>query len=291
MTHGKKHKLMTNKCTKCGKELAPGQPRTVRFALPRFSNWLKTTTPYICQDCDEEPKSWAEQYTLINTGIPWPSDFKEDATGPDDFKKELATISVRGPSSCTSVSYQAACHANENVLFPITEGNIQDGTVIDRYGDPDLMIEFSNEYLGQYEKIMPRKPPRRLSEMMPPLLLLIVATELAIKAYLMRSGTTVPSEHDLARIYKLIDPQHVKRIEQSFTGSEIVQALLQRGGSTPKIEHILTIYSQSYGGKHGVYMDARYYAEPTTKLPRGGAICKVLISSKAQRPIRFFSLS
>lgn len=38
----------------------------------------------------------------------------------------------------------------EDVLFPTLEGTIQDATVVDRYGNPDLMADFADEYLRQF---------------------------------------------------------------------------------------------------------------------------------------------
>lgn len=54
-----------------------------------------------------------------------------------------------------SIDYPAVFRDGENVLFPTSEGNVQDATVVDRYGEPDLMAEFAEEYLQQLRALMP----------------------------------------------------------------------------------------------------------------------------------------
>ena len=88
-----------------------------------------------------------------------------------------------------SLNYPAVSVSGGNVLFPIHEGRLSAGRMIDRYGDPDLMAEFAAEYLKQFRAIVPNSGlPRTLTEMMPALHLLVNAAELALKADLIRSG-------------------------------------------------------------------------------------------------------
>ena len=59
-------------------------------------------------------------------------------------------------------------------MFPEHEGRLSTGHAINRHGDPDLMAEFSAEYLKQYWAIVPQgRLPRTISEMMPALHLLL----------------------------------------------------------------------------------------------------------------------
>ena len=89
----------------------------------------------------------------------------------------------------TSLSYSGILSPNQDVLFPAHEGNLQTGHAIDRFGDPDLMAEFSVEYLKQYWAIVPKgRLPHTISEMMPALNLLVNAAELALKANLIRAA-------------------------------------------------------------------------------------------------------
>ena len=54
-----------------------------------------------------------------------------------------------------SVQFPATYQIDQNVLLPTFEGNVQDGTVIDRHGDPDLMLEFAEQYFKLYNATVP----------------------------------------------------------------------------------------------------------------------------------------
>ena len=89
-------------------------------------------------------------------------------------------------------------------MFPEHEGRLSTGHAIDRHGDPDLMAEFSAEYLKQYCAIVPQgRLPRTISEMMPALHLLVNAAELALKADLIRSDKD-SGGHSLNELYGVI---------------------------------------------------------------------------------------
>ena len=56
------------------------------------------------------------------------------------------------------------------MLYPTFEGNVQDGTVIDRHGNPDLLLEFAEQYFKLFRSIMPTQSvPNSLIELMPAL--------------------------------------------------------------------------------------------------------------------------
>ena len=140
--------------------------------------------------------------------------------------------------------------------------------MVDRYGEPDVMAEFAEEYLKQFWTLMPTgQLPNRLSETMPPLLLLFTATELAVKAFWIRSEKPVKPSHSLQDLYKELDPEHKDEIERRFGSSQANSALFALDIELPTIEAILGVYSDTYSGSN-VHMDSRYYAEPTTMLPR-----------------------
>ena len=65
-------------------------------------------------------------------------------------KRPMVSQRFTTSSQFTSVSYPAVFRSGENVLFPVSEGNIQDATLIDQHGDPDLMADFAEEYLKQF---------------------------------------------------------------------------------------------------------------------------------------------
>ena len=166
----------------------------------------------------------------------------------------------RGPT----LSYPAVFSAAEQVLFPTFEGTMQDGTVVDQHGDPELMADFAEEYLRQFWILMPTdRLPHTLKEIMPGLLLLFTATELALKAFWIRSSKQVAS-HALTDLFLELDAEHRKDIEARFASSELHTALSALGVEAPSVESILSAYSGTYGGASNVHMDSRYYAEPTT---------------------------
>ena len=116
--------------------------------------------------------------------------------------------------------------------------------------------------------------PESLKEIMPALLLLVTAVELALKAYLIRSEKSFGRGHSLVDLYSRLDPAHCAEVERRLANSETSAALLVLKVGPPKITDILRLYSQTYGGESSVYMDVRYYAEPTTKLHRGSNLVK-----------------
>ena len=174
-----------------------------------------------------------------------------------------------------SIQYPAVFRDGENVLLPTSEGSVQDATVVDRYGDPDLMAEFAEEYLRQFRTLMPNgRLPANLKEVMPPLLLLVTATELAVKAFWIRTEKLLKPSHSLVDLYEELNSEHKQEVERRFAGAESNLALSTLGADSPSVTHLLQQYSQTYGGESSVYMDVRYYAEPTTKHHRGHNLVK-----------------
>ena len=58
------------------------------------------------------------------------------------------------------------------------------------------MVEFAEEYLRQFRTLMPTgRLPGNLKEVMPALLLLVTATELAVKAFWIRSEKPLKTSH------------------------------------------------------------------------------------------------
>ena len=166
----------------------------------------------------------------------------------------------RGPT----LSYPSVFSTVDQVLFPTFEGTMQDGTVVGQHGDPELMADFAEEYLRQFWTLMPTgRLPHTLKEIMPGLLLLFTATELALKAFWIRSGKQVTS-HSLTDLYRELGAEHRGDIEARFASSELHIALSALGADAPSVGLILSAYSGTYGGASNVHMDSRYYAEPTT---------------------------
>ena len=129
----------------------------------------------------------------------------------------------------TSLSYEGILTQNQDVLFPAHEGNLQTGHAIDRFGDPDLMAEFSVEYLKQYWVIIPKgRLPHTISEMMPALNLLVNAAELALKANLIRAAKRSEG-HSLPTLYENLDCGHREEMERRFAYSQLNSDLKSLG--------------------------------------------------------------
>ena len=174
--------------------------------------------------------------------------------------------------------YPAVSAPGGNVLFPVHEGRLSGGLSIDRHGDPDLMAAFSAEYLKQYRAIVPKgRLPQSMVEMMPPLLLLMNAAELALKADLIRSDKpSDKSRHGLQDLYGELEDEHRDEVDRRFADAAPNAPINALGADRPTVESVLRVYGQSFGSS--VYMDTRYFAEPTTMLRepslKGGNLVK-----------------
>ncbi|MDE0212271.1 MAG: hypothetical protein OXJ64_20620 [Boseongicola sp.] len=168
------------------------------------------------------------------------------------------------------VDFSFVYSTEQDVVRPTGEGRVQAARSVDRYGDPDLMAEFAKEYLKQHWMLLRRgQLPRTFLEVMPSLLLLVTAAELGLKAFLLRSKGDRPRDthHDLVKLFDDLDPRHQTAIESRFQRCESAAGLSAIGVDPPQVRAILGTYADMYGGNHGVYEEARYMAEPTTRLP------------------------
>ena len=183
----------------------------------------------------------------------------------DTYRCGLARATGRRP-----VSYGFAHRDEQGALWPMHEARIQTGAGVDKYGDPDLMADFAKEYLKQHWMLLqPGRLPQTLVEVMPSLLLLVTAAELAMKAFTLRSRGEQPRTHDLVDLYDGLDSEHQATVESQFGRCQLVVGLRSIGADAPKVQHILGTYADIYGGKRGAYQEAKFYAEPTTMLPGG----------------------
>ena len=190
--------------------------------------------------------------------------------GPDGLRRGHISLWSDTSSRHASVDYGFVHSGEQGVLWPLHEASIQAGTAIDRHGDPDLMAGFAKEYLKQHRALLqPGRLPQTLVEVMPSLLLLVTAAELVLKAFILRSKGEQPRTHDLVELYDGLNSEHQAAIESRFGGCQLVAGLSSIGAAAPQIRHILGTYADIYGGKRGAYLEAKFYAEPTTMLPEG----------------------
>ena len=259
---------MKRKCDKCiDQELSVKSSNVFRFGVAALSSLVKIEVDYICPSCGKKTRT---EGILTDTGQ-FPSQLAGvDAAGISEVRRQQANFfrSFSPGQRFMSVQFPAVFRVGENVLFPTSEGNVQDGTGIDRHGDPDLMMEFAEEYFRLYRSIMPQDMPDSLIKVMPAVHLLVIATELAIKAYLIRADKEVVRlRHSLPSLYNALDQEHRDEIERRFDKVELNSNLAALGIDIPTVEAVLEMYDATYGGKSSVYKDSRYYAEPTTTFP------------------------
>ena len=257
---------MTRKCSKCGdQELIQKPPEIFRHGLPQLKSPLEIDIKFVCPNCDREVTRETHYLAMDIDGYQ-PGTTKSDDAQENGVVRKHAQV-LRNSSNeklLTALQYLAVYRAGDNVLFPTHEGTIQDGTVIGRYGKPDLVIELAEEYFKQYRAIFPSgRLPNTLIEIMPALHLLVTATELAIKAFLIRSDKSVKT-HTLSGLYEDLDCEHRKEIERRFSDSGPNSNLKRLRVDGPTAKNILGMYDNTYSGESSVYMDTRYYAEPTT---------------------------
>ena len=259
---------MNRVCDACtGTELI-ATPRAFRFGLRLLGNLVKKETEYLCPACGrrttDDPLAHETPVERAADGHTRTADVRRRQVMLHNLPADRRDF--------VSVQFPAAYRAGRSVLWPTFEGNVQDGTVIDRHGDPDLMLEFAEQYFRLYNAAVPAgRPPASLVEIMPALHLLVTAAELGFKANLTRDGKDA-SGHSLQRLYKELDPAQRDRIDAVFSKSYLNTNLTALGIEPPTVEAILGRYDSTYGSSSGVYTDSRYYAEPTTRFRRGDSV-------------------
>ena len=232
---------------------------------PALKSPLEVVQPYACPACGCEVKSTVWMLPTDGARVrPRPMD---DATG---VVRRAATLMRFDGQSGMTMHYPAVIRPGEDILFPAHEGSFGGGHAIDRHGDPDLMAEFAGEYLKKYRAIVPKGGlPRRVSEMMRALHLLVNATELALKADLIRSETD-SGGHSLESLYGRLDAAHRHDIERRFAESEPNANLRALGCAPPGVDSVLRAYGTGLSWSPA-YEETRYYAEPTTRIRAEGA--------------------
>ncbi len=279
---------MNRTCTKCiDQELTVTSTNAFRYGVEPLKSLVKIEVEFVCPGCGQ--KSGGDHIVLDNGKLRIDIAEHGDAqTG--EVKHHNADLSYRSPDGkrYASVHFPAAFRRGENVLFPTFEGTLQDGTVINQYGDPDLVLEFAKQYFKIHRSLLPTKGlPNSLIELMPALHLLVIAAELALKAHLIRSDKD-KFGHSLQQLYADLEPAHRTTIELRFAKSYLNTNLAALGIKRPTVEAILGVYDKTYGGESRVYIDSRYYAEPTkTFKPSSSLHGANLIKSHNPYPIFF----
>ena len=87
-----------------------------------------------------------------------------------------AMINIRdNAAQFASVQYPAVYVTDTREVLPCREGTIQDDSMVNQHGDPELMASFPEHYLSAYRAVIPcGRPPKSVVEMMPALHLLVL---------------------------------------------------------------------------------------------------------------------
>ena len=266
---------MRARCPRCGgeQELLSRPRRVLLHALPELRSPAEIVDPLACANCGCEVRT---TFRYVSTDRP----VRPPGTPENRPAAEMCTGLVRSINGRVAMFLQypavSVSAPGSNVLFPVHEGRLSGGLCIDRHGDPDLMAAFSAEYLKQYRAIVPKgRLPQSMVEMMPPLLLLLNAAELALKADLIRSEKLIVG-HGLQDRYGELEDEHRDEVDRRFADAALNAPINALGADRPTVESVLRVYGQSFGST--VYMDTRYFAEPTTMLRepslKGGNLVK-----------------
>ena len=259
---------MKSKCHKCGSE-GSRKANTSMFEhrLPEPNAIYEIQTENTCINCGA---STGGNHQFFQGQKNLPKMENQDSSESNLIKRKMVHIFAKPePRRMISIQYEGVYQTDDNVTFPVMEGTIQDGTVIDKYGDPDLVAEIAKAYLDDYTVLMEnRRFPTKLSQMMPVIQLLVISVELAMKAYFIRSEKEGGSGHSLVALYDDLDEEFREHLERDFANSELVSQLSGLGDKRLTVREILYWYGDRYGGQSYVYMDSKYYAEPTTKFKK-----------------------
>ena len=251
-------------CDKCNDTKLIATTKVFRFGVRSLKSLVVEQREYLCPRCGRWSiwKAFSDDSPIVNTvGA-------HTRTGDDRRRHVMLSTLPADRKGRVSVEFPAIYQNGRSVLLPTSEGNVQDGTIIDRHGDPDLMLEFAEQYLKLYDAAMPAgRLPDSLVEILTALHLLVTAAELGFKAYLTRDGKNA-SGHSLQRLYEALEPAHRDRIDTSFFESCLNASLTVLGVEPPTVQAILWRYDNTCAVGSGVYIDSRYYAEPTTRFKR-----------------------
>ena len=255
---------MRGKCPRCGdQDLVQHPTRVFRLGLPWLNSLAKAETPYVCVNCGSEVKSQIQNF----------DSFSPKASLRGNGKSDIVEIPFLSWFGRTFLTMHGVVRLQDRVFVPNSEGRIQDHSAyVDQFGDPDLMADMAREYLRQFWTLLPKgRLPSSLKELMPALLLLVTSAEQALKSFGIRLEKPAHG-HSLKDLYDDLSNEYKIETERLYRQSEIVAAILENGQAAPTIEDILWMYSNTYGQRDGVYVDVRYYAEPTTMLPQSSDV-------------------
>ena len=264
-------------CPECRRSKLTVKPfKDYRLHIPQLASSFQRQFDLYCVTCQKVVARHAFLIDATGNLLSSPLSMPLSALmfmGATDSTNTQFILDAQDNSYLLSIQFPSVLDEDGEVLVPTNEGTIQDGTSVDRHGHPDLMADTAEEYLRQFNVLMPRgRVPASLIEIMPALLILVTATELAIKAYLIRSKIHENRLHSLLKLFNQLDTEQRGRIEECFACSDTCSKLTELGENAPRAVDILELYSSTYGDVSNVYLDCRYYAESTNNFRRSNSL-------------------
>lgn len=248
--------------------MTPEPPGPFRLGIPHLRNLPQAMVMLQCESCGKSTQSIPLAPGEAGFGCWIFGQDRLSAGTQDILRGHMQAYAIPG-RFLPIVGFEFAYTPDDGTVWPLSEGRVQDATVIDQHGDPDRMVEFAEEYLRQHRiLIRPGSLPQSLTAMMPSLLLLVTAAELVLKAFEIRSGRPQSRSHGLVDVYQALRIEHRTEIENRFGRLEGIAALKRLGMPAPSVVDVLGRYTVLYGGSRGVHVESRYFAEPTSMLPK-----------------------
>ena len=132
---------MLGKCTRCGEQELVRQPtKVLRLSLPWLDRLAQFETWYMCPSCKGNVKSNVQNSLNFSAKASLRLNGESDTVEPTTFQWY----------GMPGVSFFGVVRRQDRVFIPTSEGRIQDGSVVDQFGKPDLMAEMAREYLSQF---------------------------------------------------------------------------------------------------------------------------------------------
>ena len=264
----KKSEMNQIECSKCKIELVPQQWCERIHMIPELRFPLEMQRQLICPKCGDESRY---NQAFISTDGRVASTALEKGQFKDhqafDGHRMVWIHGIDGDTASSSLAYEAVSDSIGTALYPVCEGTLHDGGHPKDIGDPDRMAVVAGEYLKAYRTIVPKDGlPKSVSEMMPAVHVLVVAAELALKAYLIRSEKESPRRlkgHSLGHLYRLLEDSHRLEIEKRFHAAPLNFNLRRLGINPQPVESLL----QRYDGE-SAYTATKYLGETTLKKNR-----------------------
>ena len=245
---------MPDDCRECGSgdwnaEIGEG----FSVGIPRVASLGQCDIAYRCSRCGAKSPQWN---SIPFSGAP---PFGAEMLAADPARPAAGGIESVLLDGTTQISriflqYPGVRGPDGWEVVPVSEPTIQDATMIDRHGDPDLMADFAEEYLDQFWMLVPSgRLPHTIRAVMPALLLLVVSAELAMKAFRIRSDGSQPPSHSLTGLYSSLRAEHRDEAQRRFATSPMAGKLAEAGADPPEIEAILGQSTDTYEGRSSVF--------------------------------------